>query len=157
MLYGTFFIFFAYGGFARVSVVAEEVKDAKRNVPRACFCPWNFDGCLRFGWVSGCGVAGSVGLAASSSPLSAAIGVTGNSLGSSNHRCWRFSGYGKRFVDSDFGGFPHGLFDGTTQRFALCLSSVASQVFDTLLRNFGSGHVDGDFGFVCGFDTGSGN
>ena len=35
VLYGTFFIFFAYGGFARVSVVAEEVKDAKRNVPRA--------------------------------------------------------------------------------------------------------------------------
>ena len=35
VLYGTFFIFFAYGGFARVAVVAEEVKDAKRNVPRA--------------------------------------------------------------------------------------------------------------------------
>jgi APA family basic amino acid/polyamine antiporter len=35
MLYGSFFIFFAYGGFARVSVVAEEIKDAKRNVPRA--------------------------------------------------------------------------------------------------------------------------
>jgi basic amino acid/polyamine antiporter, APA family len=35
VLYGSFFIFFAYGGFARVSVVAEEVKDAKRNVPKA--------------------------------------------------------------------------------------------------------------------------
>ncbi len=35
VLYGSFFIFFAYGGFARVAVVAEEVKDAKRNVPRA--------------------------------------------------------------------------------------------------------------------------
>ena len=35
VLYGSFFIFFAYGGFARVTVVAEEVKDAKRNVPRA--------------------------------------------------------------------------------------------------------------------------
>jgi amino acid transporter len=29
---GAFYIFFAYGGFGRVAVVAEEVKDAKRNV-----------------------------------------------------------------------------------------------------------------------------
>jgi APA family basic amino acid/polyamine antiporter len=35
VLSGAFYIFFAYGGFARVAVVAEEVKDAKRNVPRA--------------------------------------------------------------------------------------------------------------------------
>jgi APA family basic amino acid/polyamine antiporter len=35
VLYGAYYIFFAYGGFARVAVVAEEVKDAKRNVPRA--------------------------------------------------------------------------------------------------------------------------
>jgi len=35
VLYGAFFIFFAYGGFARVAVVAEEVKDARRTVPRA--------------------------------------------------------------------------------------------------------------------------
>ena len=35
VLYGACIIFFAYGGFARVAVVSEEVKDAKRNVPRA--------------------------------------------------------------------------------------------------------------------------
>ena len=35
VLTGAFYIFFAYGGFARIAVVAEEVKDAKRNVPRA--------------------------------------------------------------------------------------------------------------------------
>ena len=35
VLYGAFYIFFAYGGFARVAVVAEEIKDAKRVVPRA--------------------------------------------------------------------------------------------------------------------------
>jgi APA family basic amino acid/polyamine antiporter len=35
VLYGACYIFFAYGGFARVAVIAEEVKDAKRNVPRA--------------------------------------------------------------------------------------------------------------------------
>jgi len=32
---GAFYVFFAYGGFGRVAVVAEEVKDAARNVPRA--------------------------------------------------------------------------------------------------------------------------
>jgi APA family basic amino acid/polyamine antiporter len=39
VLYGAYFIFFAYGGFARVAVVAEEVKDAKRAVPppRECW------------------------------------------------------------------------------------------------------------------------
>jgi APA family basic amino acid/polyamine antiporter len=31
VLSGAFYIFFAYGGFARVAVVAEEVKDAKRS------------------------------------------------------------------------------------------------------------------------------
>ena len=35
VFYGACYIFFAYGGFARVAVIAEEVKDAKRNVPRA--------------------------------------------------------------------------------------------------------------------------
>jgi len=35
VLLGACIIFFAYGGFARVAVVSEEVKDAKRNVPRA--------------------------------------------------------------------------------------------------------------------------
>ena len=35
VLNGAFYIFFAFGGFARVAVVAEEVKDARRNVPRA--------------------------------------------------------------------------------------------------------------------------
>jgi len=35
VFYGACYIFFAYGGFARVAVVAEEVKDAKRNVPKA--------------------------------------------------------------------------------------------------------------------------
>jgi APA family basic amino acid/polyamine antiporter len=35
VLSGAVYIFFAYGGFARVAVIAEEVKDAKRNVPKA--------------------------------------------------------------------------------------------------------------------------
>jgi basic amino acid/polyamine antiporter, APA family len=81
VLYGSFFIFFAYGGFARVSVIAEEVKDAKRNVPRALLLSLGISTVVyvSVGLVA-VGLLGSEGLAASTSPLSAAIGVTGNSL-----------------------------------------------------------------------------
>lgn len=81
VLYGTFFIFFAYGGFARVSVVAEEVKDAKRNVPRALLLSLGISMVVYIlvGLVA-VGLLGPVGLAGSSSPLSSAIGVTGSSL-----------------------------------------------------------------------------
>ena len=81
VLYGTFFIFFAYGGFARVAVVAEEVKDAKRNVPRAMLLSLGISMAIYIlvGLVA-VGLLGPVGLAASSSPLNAAIGATGSSL-----------------------------------------------------------------------------
>ena len=81
VLYGTFFIFFAYGGFARVAVVAEEVKDAKRNVPRAMLLSLGISMVVYIlvGLVA-VGLLGPVGLAGSPSPLSAAIGTTGNSL-----------------------------------------------------------------------------
>jgi basic amino acid/polyamine antiporter, APA family len=79
VLYGMFFIFFAYGGFARVSVVAEEIKDAKRNVPRALLLSLGISMVIYIlvGLVA-LGLLGANGLAASSSPLSTAIGVTGN-------------------------------------------------------------------------------
>ncbi len=81
VLYGTFFIFFAYGGFARVSVVAEEITDAKRNVPRALLLSLGISMVVYIlvGFVA-VGLLGPVGLAGSASPLSTAIGVTGNSL-----------------------------------------------------------------------------
>jgi APA family basic amino acid/polyamine antiporter len=81
VLYGTFFIFFAYGGFARVSVVAEEIKDAKRNVPRALWLSLGISMVVYVlvGLVA-VGLLSPVGLAGSASPLSTAIGVTGNSL-----------------------------------------------------------------------------
>jgi APA family basic amino acid/polyamine antiporter len=80
-LYGAFFIFFAYGGFARVSVIAEEIKDAKRNVPRALLYSLGIPMVVYVlvGLVA-VGLLGSDGLASSTSPLSSAIGVTGNSL-----------------------------------------------------------------------------
>ncbi len=81
VLYGSFFIFFAYGGFARVSVIAEEVKDAKQNVPRALLLSLGISIVVYVlvGLIA-VGLLGPEGLAASPSPLSAAIGITGNSL-----------------------------------------------------------------------------
>jgi APA family basic amino acid/polyamine antiporter len=81
VLYGTFFIFFAYGGFARVSVVAEEIKDAKRNVPRALLLSLGISMVVYVlvGLIA-VGLLGPAGLAGSASPLSAAIGVVGNSF-----------------------------------------------------------------------------
>ena len=81
VLYATFFIFFAYGGFARVSVVAEEIKDAKRNVPRALLLSLAISMVVyvSVGLVA-VGLLGADGLAASGSPLSSAIMMTGSSL-----------------------------------------------------------------------------
>jgi len=81
VLYGSFFIFFAYGGFARVSVIAEEVKDAKQNVPRALLVSLGISMVVYIlvGLVA-VGLLGSVGLAGSSSPLTTAIEVTRSSL-----------------------------------------------------------------------------
>ncbi len=81
VLYGAFFIFFAYGGFARAAVVAEEVVDAKRNVPRAMLYSLAISMTIYVlvGLIA-VGLVGAGGLAASASPLSSAIGSTGSSL-----------------------------------------------------------------------------
>jgi basic amino acid/polyamine antiporter, APA family len=81
VLFGTFFIFFAYGGFARVSVIAEEIKDAERNVPRALLLSLGISIVVYVlvGLIA-VGLLDPKGLATSPSPLSFAIGVTNNSL-----------------------------------------------------------------------------
>ncbi len=81
VLFGIFFIFFAYGGFARVTVVAEEIKDAKRNVPRALLLSLGISALfyILVGIVA-VGLVGSTALANSSSPLTTAIGVTDSML-----------------------------------------------------------------------------
>ncbi len=81
VLYGSFFIFFAYGGFARVAVVAEEVKDAKRNVPRALLLSLGIAMVVYvLVGVVAVGLLAPGGLAASSSPLDSAMRTTGISL-----------------------------------------------------------------------------
>ena len=81
VLSGAFYIFFAYGGFARVAVIAEEVKDAKRNVPRAIMLSLAISTVVYIlvGFVA-VGLVDASRLAGSSSPLAEAISVSGNSL-----------------------------------------------------------------------------
>jgi len=81
VLSAAFYIFFAYGGFARVAVVAEEVKNAKRNVPRAIMLSLLISTIVYVlvGLVA-VGLVGGPKLAESNSPLTEAISTTGNQL-----------------------------------------------------------------------------
>jgi len=81
VLFGAYFIFFAYGGFARATIVAEEVKDARRNVPRAVLLSVGISTVVYIlvGTVA-VGLLGATGLGNSGSPLASAIGMSGNPL-----------------------------------------------------------------------------
>jgi APA family basic amino acid/polyamine antiporter len=81
VLFGAYYIFFAYAGFARATIIAEEVKDARRNVPRAVILSLVLSTFVYIlVGVVAVGLVGSVGLAGSNSPLSFAIGATGSSV-----------------------------------------------------------------------------
>ena len=82
VLYGAYYMFFAYGGFARVAVVAEEIKDAKRNVPRAILISLLVSTIIYMlvGTVA-IGLVGAPTLSNSNSPLNEAMRVTGNTTG----------------------------------------------------------------------------
>ena len=82
VLFGAYYIFFAYAGFARATIIAEEVKDAKRNVPRAVVLSLAIStvvyilvGVVAVGLVG----ASNLAPANTNSPLTFAIGATGSS------------------------------------------------------------------------------
>ena len=82
VLYGAYYMFFAYGGFARVAVVAEEIKNAKRNVPRAILGSLALSTIIYiFVGIVATGLIGAPALSNSNSPLTEAISVTGNIAG----------------------------------------------------------------------------
>jgi len=84
VLYGACFIFFAYGGFARVAIVADEVKDPKRNVPRAILLSLAISTTVYIlVGVVAVGLVGASGLASSNSPLTKAMGATHSATASS--------------------------------------------------------------------------
>jgi APA family basic amino acid/polyamine antiporter len=78
VFYGAFYIFFAYGGFARVAVISEEIKDPKRNVPKAIMLSLAISTIIYIivGAVA-VGLIGAQQLAQSNSPLKDAISQTG--------------------------------------------------------------------------------
>jgi basic amino acid/polyamine antiporter, APA family len=81
VLFGAYFIFFAYGGFARATIVAEEVKDPRRNVPRAVLLSLGISTAVYI--IVGIVAVGLVKpdvLAHSPSPLASAIGASGAPL-----------------------------------------------------------------------------
>jgi APA family basic amino acid/polyamine antiporter len=81
VLFGAYFIFFAYGGFARATIIAEEVKDAKRNVPRAIILSLAISTVVYIlVGVVAVGLVGANSLFKSTSPLTFAIGATGSSV-----------------------------------------------------------------------------
>ncbi len=79
VIYGACYIFFAFGDFARVSVIAEEVKDAEHTVPKAILLLLLISTVfyLLIG-VATVGLVGASSLAGSSSPLATAMSATGN-------------------------------------------------------------------------------
>jgi APA family basic amino acid/polyamine antiporter len=81
VLYGAFYIFFAYGGFARVAVVAEEIKDAKRVVPKAIVLSLIISTIfyIAVGSVA-VGLVGATSLSGSGHPLALAMGATGSGV-----------------------------------------------------------------------------
>lgn len=77
---GALFFFFAYGGFARAAVIAEEVKDAKKNVPKAMLIALAISAVFYiFVGTVAVGLVGPNRLASSNSPLEEAMKATGNS------------------------------------------------------------------------------
>jgi APA family basic amino acid/polyamine antiporter len=81
VLHGAFFIFFAFSGFARVVVVAEEVRKPRTTVPRAIMLALGISTAVYIlvGLVA-IGLTGSTTLARSDSPLAAAMKATGHPL-----------------------------------------------------------------------------
>jgi len=80
VLQGTSLIFFAYFGYARVTILAEEVKEPSRTIPRAILIALFASTVLYalIGFVA-VGLVGSNSLSQSASPLADAVGATGNS------------------------------------------------------------------------------
>ena len=79
ILSGAALIFFAYTGFARVTIMAEEVKNPEKTIPRSIYLALGISTAIYL-LVSmiAIGLAGAPALAHSGSPLADAIGTAGN-------------------------------------------------------------------------------
>jgi amino acid transporter len=123
VLFGAFFIFFAYGGFARIAVVSEEVKNAKRNVPLAMLLSLGISMTVYIlvGIVAAGLVFGTSACRFNLTPNNS-HGSNRQHFGGADYFCWRHGCYGKCFVDFDFRSFKNGVLYGTRKRSPLNLS-----------------------------------
>jgi basic amino acid/polyamine antiporter, APA family len=79
ILSGAALIFFAYTGFARVTIMAEEVQDPEKTIPRSIYLALAISTVLYIlVSVIAVGLVGTSSLSQSGSPLADAIGVTGS-------------------------------------------------------------------------------
>jgi len=80
ILSGAALIFFAYTGFARVTIMAEEVRDPEKTIPRSIYLALGISTVIYLlVSIVSIGLAGTPALAQSGSPLADAIGSTGSS------------------------------------------------------------------------------
>nr|WP_320161007.1 amino acid permease [uncultured Methanoregula sp.] len=79
ILSGAALIFFAYTGFARVTIMAEEVREPEKTIPRSIYLALGLSTAiyLLVSFVA-IGLAGAPALAHSGSPLADAIGIAGS-------------------------------------------------------------------------------
>ncbi len=122
---GAFYIFFAYGGFGRVAVVAEEVKDAKKNVPKAILLSLAMSTIfyVAVGLVA-VGLVGAPTLAGSSSPLSQAMSITGSPIAVRIVSIRRAPCNRKRAAHINLRSLKNGLCDGQRKRSAQQLTRL---------------------------------
>jgi len=81
VLQGSALIFFAYAGFARITILAEEVKDPCRTIPRSILLALGISTAIYlFTSFVAVGLIGYLNLSTSDSPLADAIGVTGSNF-----------------------------------------------------------------------------
>ena len=79
ILGGAALIFFAYTGFARVTIMAEEVHDPEKTIPRSIYLALGISTAIYLlVSIAAVGLAGAPALAGSGSPLAYAIGSTGS-------------------------------------------------------------------------------
>jgi len=79
ILGGAALIFFAYTGFARVTIMAEEVKEPEKTIPRSIYLALGISTLLYvLVSITAVGLVGTSDLAQSGSPLAAAITATGS-------------------------------------------------------------------------------
>ncbi len=84
VLYGACFIFFAYGGFARVAILGDEIKEPARNVPRAILLSLTVSTAVYIlVGIAAVGLVGAAPLAGSRSPLTRAVAATGSGAAAS--------------------------------------------------------------------------